>query len=68
MLKLIAIIAALVPIFLVLKTMFFGRSKVMQHAASNLRTQFGYLAWAILIAVGCVIAYSVGRLIYSMWS
>jgi MFS-type transporter involved in bile tolerance (Atg22 family) len=68
MLKLITIIAALVPIAVFLKTVFFKRSKVVQQAASTFRTQVGYLAWGILIAVSCGIAYSVGRLIYSMWT
>ena len=65
MFKLIAILAALVPILLFVKTMFFGKSKAMSQAVSNLRKQIDYLVWGIVFIVGCAIIYAVGRLIYS---
>ena len=66
MLKLIAILAAAIPIILFLRTMFFGRSKVLSEAASNLRKQVDYMAWGILVIIGCGIAYALVSLIYSM--
>ena len=65
MLKLITILAAAIPIFLFLKTVFFGRSKVMQEASSAFRKQVDYLVWAILFLVGCALVYSIAVLIYS---
>jgi len=67
MYKLIAIIAAAIPIILFLKTIFFGKSKVMQEASSSFRKQAGYVAAGILFLVGCALVYSVGTLIYSFW-
>jgi hypothetical protein len=67
MFKLIAILAATIPIILFLKTVFFGKSKVMRDASSAFRRQVDYLAWAIVFLVGCALVYSVGTLIYSIW-
>jgi hypothetical protein len=67
MFKLIVILAALIPIVLFLRTMFFGKSKVMSQAASDFRKQIDYLVWAILFLISCGLVYSIGSLIYSMW-
>ncbi len=68
MLKLITILAASIPVILFLKNVFFRRSKVMQQASAEFRKQIDYLVWGILFLVGCVIVYSIGRLIYPMWN
>jgi cadmium resistance protein CadD (predicted permease) len=67
-LKLIAFIAAAIPILVFLNAVFFRRSKVMKEASSAFRTQVGYLAWGIMILAGCAFAYAIGKLIYSVWS
>ena len=67
MYKLITILAAAIPIILFLKTVFFGKSKVMREASAAFRKQVDYLVWGILFLVGCALAYSVGTLIYSVW-
>ena len=59
MYKLITILVAAIRIFLFLKTVFFGRSKAVKLAASDFRKQIDYLAWLILLAIGCGIVYSV---------
>jgi hypothetical protein len=68
MLKLITILVALIPVILFVKNLFFSRSKRMQHASSEFRKQVDYLVWGILFLVGCAIAFSFGKLIYSMWA
>ena len=67
MFKLITILAAAIPVILFLKTVFFGKSKVMQQASSAFRKQVDYLVWGILATVGCALVYSVGTLIHSVW-
>jgi len=67
MYKLIAILVAVIPIILFLKTVFFGRSQVMKQASSDLRRQIDYLVWAILFLVACGILYSVVNLIHPIW-
>ena len=54
--------------YLFLKTAFFDRSKAMRLAASDFKRHIDYLVWLILLAVGCGIIYSVGKLIFSLWS
>ncbi len=66
MLKFITFLAASIPIILFVKNLFFKRSKAMQHASAEFRKQVDYLVWGILILVGCVMLFSLGKLIYSM--
>ena len=68
MYKLITILVAAISIILFLRTIFFGRSKAMKLAVSDFRKQIDYLVWVILLAIGCGIVYSVGKLIYSLWN
>jgi hypothetical protein len=65
--KLITMLVAAIPIILFLKTIF-GRSRTMKLAAADFRRQIDYLVWVILLAIGCGIVYSVGKLIYSTWN
>jgi hypothetical protein len=67
MIKLIAILAAAMPVILFLRTVFFKRSKVMKEASSAFRKQVDYLVRAILFLVACALVYSVGILIHSIW-
>ncbi len=65
MFKFIAILVAVIPVFLFLRTVF-GRSAVMKQAASDLRRQIDYLVWAILLLVAIGVVYSVVNLIHPM--
>jgi hypothetical protein len=67
MYKLIVILVAAIPIVLFLRTIFFGRSKVMRGAASDLRRHIDYLVWAILFLIGCALVYAIAKVIYPMW-
>ena len=67
MYKLIAILVAAMPVILFLRTVFFKQSKVMKEASSAFRKQVDYLVWTILFLVSCVLVYSVGTLIHSIW-
>ena len=68
MYKLIVILVAAIPIVLFLRTIFFGRSKVMKGAVSDLKRHIDYLVWAILFVIGCALVYSIGHVIYTMAS
>jgi hypothetical protein len=63
MYKLIAILVAVIPIILFLRTVFFGRSQVMKQASSDLRRHVDYMVWTILFLVACGIVYSIVSLI-----
>jgi hypothetical protein len=66
MLKLITILAAAIPIILFVKTVVFGKSKVMREATSDFKRQIDYLVWGLVFLIGCALTYSIGTLIYSM--
>jgi ABC-type phosphate/phosphonate transport system permease subunit len=67
MYKLIVFLIAAIPIVLFLRTVFFGRSKVVKGAVSDLSRHIDYLVWAILFLIACGLAYAVVKLTYSMW-
>jgi hypothetical protein len=67
MYKLITLLAVAIPIVLFLKTVLFGKSKVLQEASAAFRKQVDYLVWGILFLVGCALVYTAGTLIYSVW-
>ena len=67
MYKLITILAAAIPIILFLRTVIFGKSKVLREATSEFRRQIDYLVWGLVFLIGCTLIYSVGTLIHSMW-
>jgi len=67
MYKLITILAAAIPLILFVKTVVFGKSKVMREASSAFKRQIDYLVWGILFLVGAALVYSVGTLVYSVW-
>ena len=66
MYKLIAILVAVIPVILFLRTVF-GRSQAIKQASSELRRQIDYLVWAILFLIACGILYSVVTLIHPIW-
>jgi len=66
MIKLITILAAAIPIILFVKTVVFGKSKVVREATSEFRRQIDYLVWGLVFLIGCALVYSIGTLIYSM--
>ena len=63
MYKLIAILVAVIPIILFLRTVFFGRSQVMKQASADFRRQVDYMVWAVLFLVACGLVYSIASLI-----
>ena len=67
MYKLIVIFAALVPLILLLRTIFAGRPKKASRAFSEFKKQIDLLVWVILFIIGGVIVYSIGALIHSLW-
>ncbi len=68
MFKLITLLLAAIPVILFLRAFFPGQSKAMKQAVADLKKQIDYLVWLILLAIACAILYSVGKLIYFLWS
>ena len=64
MYKLIGIILAVIPIFLLLRAVFMGQSKKRSQAISDFKRQMDYLVWMLLVLIGCGVVYSIGKLLY----
>jgi hypothetical protein len=67
MYKLIVIIAAAMPVILLLRAIFVGRSQKASGAFSEFKKQLDYLVWGILAVIGCGFVYSAASLMHSMW-
>jgi uncharacterized membrane protein YadS len=67
MYKFIAIILALMPVVLFLRAIFM-RSKKRSQAVSEFKKQLDYAIWVILFLIGCAVVYSIGKLIYPVWT
>jgi hypothetical protein len=67
MYKLIVIFAALLPLILVVRTIFGARSRKASRAFSEFKKRIDLLVWIILSIIGCAIVYSFGELIHSLW-
>jgi hypothetical protein len=65
MLKLIGIIIAVMPVILFVRAMFMG-SKRRTQAVSNFKRQVDYLVWVILLLIGLVLVFSIGKLILDL--
>ena len=62
MFKLITIILALVPVYLLLRALV-GRSTALTRAAADLRRQIDYLVWVMLLVIAAAILYSIVSLL-----
>jgi hypothetical protein len=67
MVKLIAILASLIPVLLFVKNVFFSKSERLKKASADLKRQIDYLVWTILVLVGLGIVYSLFKLIWPLW-
>jgi hypothetical protein len=65
MLKLIGIVVAAMPVILFVRAMFMG-SKRRARAVSDFRRQVDYAVWMILLLIGLVLVFSIGKLIFDL--
>jgi hypothetical protein len=66
MFKLISILIALIPVFLLLRSLV-GRSATMKRAVADFKKQIDFLVWVILLMTAAAIIYSVVTLVLSIW-
>jgi hypothetical protein len=67
-LKIIAFIAAAIPIFLFVRTVFFRRPTRFSEGLKEFKKQTDLAIWIFLVLVGCVVAVAGGKLLWAMWS
>jgi hypothetical protein len=66
--KIIAFIAAAIPLFLFLRAMFFRRPTKFGAALKEFKKQVDFGIWIFLGLVGCTIVYAVGKLLWAWLS
>ncbi len=67
LLKIIAFIAAAVPVFLFVRAVFFKRTSPLGEGVKEFRKQFDLAIWIFLGVVGFVFAIAIGKLIWTWW-
>lgn len=67
-LKIIAFIAAAIPIFLFVRTVFFRRPTRFSEGLKEFKKQTDLAIWIFLFLIGCVVAFAAGKLLWAMWS
>jgi hypothetical protein len=68
LLKIIAFVAAAIPLFVFVRTMFFRRPTKFGQAVKEFKTQLDYAIWIFLGLVGCVVAFALGKLAWTWWA
>jgi NADH:ubiquinone oxidoreductase subunit 6 (subunit J) len=67
LLKIIAFIAAAVPLILFVRSMFFRRPTRVSEGMKEFKKQIDLAIWIFLGLVGCVIAVAAGKLAWTWW-
>jgi multisubunit Na+/H+ antiporter MnhB subunit len=68
LLKLIALIAAALPVILFVRAMFFRRPTRLSEGMKEFKKQIDFAVWIFLGLVGCVVVFAAGKLIWTWWA
>jgi hypothetical protein len=63
--KIIAFIAAAIPIVLFIRAMFFRRSTRMGEGLKEFKKQINLGITIFLVLIGCIVLYAAGRLVWT---
>ena len=66
--KIIAFIAAAIPIVLFVRAVFFRRSTRLGEGMKEFKKQLDLAVWIFLGLVGCVVAFAAGKLAWTWWA
>jgi hypothetical protein len=67
LLKVIAFIAAAIPFYLFVRTMFFRRPTRFSQATKEFKKQIDLGVYIFLGLVGCIVAFALGKLAWTWW-
>jgi NADH:ubiquinone oxidoreductase subunit 6 (subunit J) len=68
LLKIIAFVAAAIPLVLFVRAMFFRRPTRIREGVREFKKQVDVAVWIFLGLVGCVVAFATGKLVWTWWS
>jgi phosphate/sulfate permease len=66
--KIIAFIAAAIPIFLFVRSIFFKRTTRFDESLKELKKQGNLAVSIFLVLIGCVVVFAAGKLIWTWWA
>ncbi len=66
--KIIAFIAAAIPIFLFVRSVFFRRTTRINDSLKELKKQGNLAVSIFLVLIGCVVAFAAGKLVWTWWT
>ena len=65
--KIIAFIAAAVPLILFVRTVFFQRTTKLGEGVKEFKKQFDLAIWIFLGLIGCIVVFAAGKLLWTWW-
>jgi hypothetical protein len=68
LLKIIAFIAAAIPIFLFVRSVFFRRTTQVNEGLKEFKKQANLAVTIFLFLIGCVVAFAAAKLAWTWWS
>jgi hypothetical protein len=68
LLKIILFLAAVIPVILFVRSLFFNRPTRFGKAMAEFKRQIDYGIWVLLIVIAVVVAIAVARLAWAWWS
>lgn len=66
--KIIAFLAAAIPVFLFVRSVFFRRTTRLNEGVKEFKKQANLAVSIFLFLIGCVVAVAAGKLIWTWWS
>jgi hypothetical protein len=66
--KIIAFLAAAIPIFLFVRSVFFRRTTRVNEGVKEFKKQASLAVSIFLVLIACVVVFAAGKLIWTWWS
>jgi hypothetical protein len=66
-LKIIAFVAAAIPLFLFIRAVFFQRTTRISEGVKEFKKQANLAVSIFLFLIGCVVVFALGRLVWTWW-
>jgi hypothetical protein len=67
-LKIVAFIAAAIPIFLFVRSIFFRRTTRINDSLKEFKKQANLAVSIFLVLIGCVVVFAAGKLAWAWWT
>jgi hypothetical protein len=66
--KIIAFIAAAIPLVLFVRAMFFQRTTRFSAGLQEFKKQVDLAVWIFLSLIGCLVVFAAGKLLWTWWT